>query len=330
MKNIALSNRIIIFLKKSWCDFRIRAVLFALLLFTLFIWYTLCPPADFPVRTIISIPVGIPLVDISHTLKAQHLIRSELLFEISVTLRGGERRVQAGDYFFTRPLSSESVARRFTRGEFGLTPIRVTILEGAMASEIAHIFKQKILNFNESMFLAQAQEKEGYLFPDTYFLHPNISPDESIKIMSENFNKKIAGIKDKINAFGEPLHDIIIMASIIEREAMTPEDRRFVSGILWNRMKIGMPLQVDAAFLYVNGETTAGLSLEDLKIDSPYNTYRYKGLPKGPIGNPGLDAIMATIEPQTSSYLYYLSDKQGMMHYSKTFEEHKKNKAKYL
>ncbi len=238
--------------------------------------------------------------------------------------------MQAGDYFFTEPLSSETIASRFTHGEFGLTPIRVTIPEGSAVVDIATLFKKNLWDFNDTVFITHARGKEGYLFPDTYFFPPNISSDDVIKILNENFNKKIEGIKEEIKNFGKPVREIIIMASILEREAMTPEDRRIVSGILWKRIRIGMPLQVDSAFLYVNGETTKGLSTDDLKIDSPYNTYRYKGLPKGPIGNPGLDAIMAAIEPQSSPYLYYLSDNKGVMHYSKTFEEHKKNKMKYL
>ncbi|MBI5817099.1 MAG: endolytic transglycosylase MltG [Candidatus Yonathbacteria bacterium] len=325
-----MRDRIFLFFKDLWGDIRMRYALLALFFLIIFLWCAIRPSAEFPVRTIISIEEGIPLAQISHTLKEQGVIRSELLFEVSVILRGGEKRVQAGDYFFTEPLSSPTVASRLTRGEFGLAPVRVTILEGAMVADIAKLLKQSFWNFDDAVFLAHAQDKEGFLFPDTYFFLPNTSPDDAIKVMNENFNKKIKGVEEKIKNFGKSLHDVVIMASIIEKEAMTQEDRRIVSGILWKRIKIGMPLAVDAAFLYVNGETTKGLSTNDLKIDSPYNTYRYKGLPKGPIGNPGLDAIMAAIEPQVSPYLYYLSDKQGVMHYSKTFEEHKKNKGKYL
>lgn len=328
--NADLRDRVFSFLKKLWSDIRVRYALVVLVFLMIFLWCTVRPPAEFPVRTIISIETGTVLAQISHTLKEQNVIRSEILFEISVILRSGERHVQAGDYFFTEPLSSPTIASRLTRGEFGLAPVRVTILEGAMAVEITKLLKQNFWNFDSAVFLAQAADKEGFLFPDTYFFLPNTSPDDAIRIMNENFNKKIKGIEGNINSFGKPLRDVITMASIIEKEAMTPEDRRVVSGILWKRIRIGMPLQVDAAFLYVNGETTAGLSLDDLKIDSPYNTYRYKGLPKGPIGNPGLDAILAAVEPQTSPYLYYLSDKNSVMHYSKTFEEHKRNKEKYL
>ncbi len=328
--NASARDRISLFFKKLWSDIRVRYALILFFFLVISLWCAIRPPAEFPVRTVISIQEGIPLAQISHTLKEQQVIRSELLFEVGVILRGGERRVQAGDYFFNDPVSSDIIASRLTRGEFGLTPVRATILEGFAVADIANLLKQSLWDFDDSLFLAHAKDKEGYLFPDTYFFLPNTSPNSVIKIMNENFNKKIKGVEKEIKNFGKPLRDVVIMASIIEREAMTPEDRRIVSGILWKRIRIGMPLQVDSTFLYVNGETTKGLSTDDLKIDSPYNTYRYKGLPKGPIGNPGLDAILATVEPQTSPYLYYLSDKKGVMHYAKTFEEHKKNKAKYL
>lgn len=329
-KDAFARDKIFLFFKRVWRDIRFRYAFALFFLLAVFFWCAVRPPAEFPVRTIISIEEGIPLAQISNILKEKRVIRSELLFEIGVIFRGGERRVQAGDYFFNEPLSSAVIASRLVHGEFGLTPVRVTILEGAMAAEIAKLLKQSFWNFDDAVFLASAREKEGFLFPDTYFFLPNTSPPDAIKILNDNFNKKINGIEEKITNFGKPLRDVVIMASIIEKEAMTPEDRRIVSGILWKRIKIGMPLQVDAAFLYVNGETTAGLSLNDLKIDSPYNTYRYKGLPKGPIGNPGLDAILAAIEPQTSPYLYYLSDNKGITHYAQTFDGHKENKVRYL
>ena len=120
------------------------------------------------------------------------------------------------------------------------------------------------------------------------------------------------------------------MASIIEGEAVTPEDRRIVSGILWTRMKNGMRLGVDAPFAYIMGKGSLELTQTDLATTSPYNTYRVAGLPPTPINNPGIDAIAAALAPSSTPYLYYLSDKEGSMHYARTFAEHKLNKEKYL
>lgn len=318
------------FITKIWNKPSFRYIFFTSIIAIILLLCTFRPPKEFPAQKVIQIGQGISLAQVSNLLKEEHVIRSTLLFEISVILLGGETRLQAGDYYFTKPLSLPVIASRFTHGEFGLSPMKITILEGYGVADIARVLKEKLLDFDETTFIAHARNWEGFLFPDTYFFLPHIPPDDVIKIMNDNFKRKIQPLDEKIRKFGKSEHDIVTMASIIEREAMTFEDRRMVSGILWKRIAIGMPLQVDATFLYVNGETTAHLSTQDLAIDSPYNTYRYKGLPKGPIGNPGLDAILAALEPKKSPYLYYLSDKNGTMHYSKTFEEHKSNKEKYL
>ena len=147
--------------------------------------------------------------------------------------------------------------------------------------------------------------------------------------MNNNFNEKIASTPS-IATSTFKLKDIIIMASLVELEARTTESRKIIAGILWKRLSLGMPLQVDSVFLYINGKNTYELTTMDLKIKSPYNTYLYKGLPRGPIGNPGLDALQSTVDPTKTKYLYFLSSHDGAMHYAKTFEEHKRNREKYL
>jgi len=171
---------------------------------------------------------------------------------------------------------------------------------------------------------------EGFLFPDTYLFLPNAKPSDVLAVFEENFNVKIKSIDDAIRAFKKPLKDIVIMASILEAEARTTETRRIIAGILWKRLSIGMPLQVDAPFQYIIGKNTFQLTTGDLKFDSPYNTYLYKGLPPGAIGNPGLDAILATTYPQGNDYLYFLTTDDGVAIYGRNFEEHKANKARYL
>lgn len=292
--------------------------------------YATLPPREFLSSTAVRIEEGMSLADISEALKQHNVIRSETLFEFLVIASGGEKRVMAGSYFFTEPISVFSAAYRLTHGMFGMTAVRVTFPEGISVWEMSDILFHKLSNFDTGRFAMLASSKEGYLFPDTYFFLPNASPDDVVKLMTENFNRKIAMIKETIAAFGISVHDAVIMASILEKEAATSEDRRIISGILWKRISIEMPLQVDAAFLYVNGKTTKNLRIDDLKIDSPYNTYRYKGLPKGPIGNPGLEALEDAASPQSSPYLYYLSDDEGTIYYAKNFEEHKKNKGMYL
>jgi len=187
-------------------------------------------------------------------------------------------------------------------------PIVVTIPEGFNLNQIADTFVLKLANFNKAQFLIKAKDLDGYLFPDTYFFLTSANEGEVIKSMSDNFNKKINPFLPEIISSGKTERDIIIMASLIEREAKGDTDRGIIAGILWQRIKIGMPLQVDAA----------------------PETYKTKGLPENPIGNPGLLAIKSALYPQSSPYLYYLHDKNGIVHYAKTLAEHDANIKKYL
>jgi len=287
-------------------------------------------PANFPEGGVITIERDTHLSEIAELLEREEVVRSASALRIIILLLNGERSVFAGDYYFNSKTNLLRVAQMVTRGEFGLKPVKVTIPEGATVNDMVNIF---VINFNQfsgEEFLELALPMEGYLFPDTYFFLPTVLPKKIVKVMKENFTERIQEINEDIGAFGESLDDVVIMASILEKEARTTETRRTIAGILWNRIAIGMPLQVDAAFLYINGKNTFELTLDDLQIDSPYNTYLYPGLPQGPIANPGLDALKAAINPIETNYLYYLSDLEGIMYYSKTFEEHKLNKEKYL
>ena len=147
--------------------------------------------------------------------------------------------------------------------------------------------------------------------------------------MLSNFERKmIPELKSQMQEKGKSVFEIITMASMLEKEVRSLEDKKIVSGILWKRMEAGMPLQIDATVNYITDKSDPGVSIKDTKIDSPYNTYKYPGLPKGPISNPGMDSIIAALEPIKTSYWFYLSD--GTTHFSKTLQEHAANKAKYL
>ena len=148
--------------------------------------------------------------------------------------------------------------------------------------------------------------------------------------MRSTFDDKIAIIQDDIDLSTRNMKDIIIMASILEKEASNDIDRKIISGILWKRIDTNMPLQVDVPFYYSLNKTSSQLTTENLRADSPYNTYTRKGLPIGPITNPGLASIEASLHPQLSKYWYFLSDKSGTMHYAITHDDHVANKAKYL
>jgi UPF0755 protein len=197
-------------------------------------------------------------------------------------------------------------------------------------SKIAALLSPKFRNFSADDFMKYSPEKEGYLFPDTYFFMPDIKTDGVVDILQKNFEDKIKTVEPAIVAFGKSEKEVITMASILEEEARTIEDWRIISGILWKRIEIGMPLQVDSTLGYVTGKASSELTSADLKMDSPYNTYTNKGLPPTPIANPGIETITAAVTPTTTPYLYYLSDKNGVIHYAATFADHIKNREKYL
>ncbi|KKU66579.1 MAG: Aminodeoxychorismate lyase [Parcubacteria group bacterium GW2011_GWA2_47_16] len=302
------------------------------ILILLFTFYTVSfkPPASFPVRKVITIKEKTGLNEIAGQLFALKVVRSPFWFRTFVILKSGQGGVLAGDYYFDTPLVVSGVASRMTRGNFGLTATRVTLPEGMTAAQMGVVLAGALVDFDSEEFLELAKEKEGYLFPDTYLFLPNTKSSQIIATLKDNFDKKIEGIDESIKSFGKPLKDVVVMASILEAEARTTETRRTIAGILWKRLDMGMPLQVDAPFQYIIGKNTFQLTLNDLKYDSPYNTYKYKGLPPGAIGNPGLDSLIAAVTPIKSPYLFYLSDIRGNMHYAKTFEEHVANKERYL
>ncbi len=287
-------------------------------------------PSAFPQNASITIKEGTTLSETTTLLREQNAIRSAFLFKaVTIALRG-EKGLKAGEYYFEKPLSVLELSRRLTGGFQNLTPVRVTVPEGLSNREIAAIFSKALVRFDSSLFLQLAKAEEGYLFPDTYTLLPNATEEVVIDKMQKNFTRRLLPLAEKLASFGKPLKDIITMASLVEGEARTLETRKYISGILWHRLEIGMPLQVDAVFPYILGKNTYEVTTEDLKFNSPYNTYRYAGLPPGPISNPSLGAIEATLSPTKTNYLYYLTDNGGTMRYAVSHAEHLVNRAKFL
>jgi UPF0755 protein len=168
------------------------------------------------------------------------------------------------------------------------------------------------------------------LFPDTYFFLPNATENTVIEAMRQDFDRHEITIAKEVAAFGRPLSDAVIMASIVEREASNPDDRRTIAGVLWNRIDRGMPLQTDVTFIYTLGKTDSQITMSDLQSDSLYNTYKHKGLPPTPIGSPSLDSLLSTVTPIKSNYLFYLADGQGVTHYCATFACQLQNERVYL
>jgi len=293
----------------------------------IFLWQ-ISPPLPFPSGTVVTVEDGTHLLQLSQKLQEDNVVRSPFWFRLVAITLGGERRMRAGQYLMARPQSSFVIAWRILHGNHGIETIKMTIPEGFNVARITDLFDDRFPSFDREFFLDNAPE--GYLFPDTYFMPITATASSTIKLMQDNFSRQIKKEFPEENFDGHRLGEIIIMASIIESEAKSAEDRDIISGILWKRLELDLPLQVDAAFVYVNGKTTKELTKADLGIDSPFNTYKYKGLPPTPISNPGLESIKAAINPAETKYLYFLTGDDGKMHYSETFEDHVEKKSKYI
>lgn len=265
-------------------------------------------------------------------LSQDNLIRSSTAFFVLIKLMGIERSLQAGEFRLNRTMDSKTIASELTHG---FQDTWVTTLEGWRNEEIASVLS-KNLDIPESEFLKVA--KLGYMFPDTYLVPQDASAGAVIAIFTDAFNKNVTlDMKADIRATGMSLSEVITLASIVEREGHTDEDRPVIAGILMNRLQAGWPLQADATLQYALGYQSKdktwwkkSLYDEDKKINSPYNTYANPGLPPGPISNPGLASIRAAIYPKKTDYWYYLHDPAGGVHYATTLEEHNANIEKYL
>jgi UPF0755 protein len=307
----------------------LAGIITLLLLVSAYVAFALFVPASkFPTGHVIVVASGSSLGATLDMLAAAHVIRNPLIAKAYARFMGGTLR--AGSYEFAHAYSTIGVFYDITHGVSDLAPARVTLPEGLTAHEMALVIHTALPDMDTAVFESLARPHEGYLFPDTYFILPGTTPDAIVSRMTSTFDRKITTINDKITAFKHPVSDVVIMASILEREAKTTQDRRIIAGILWKRLAKGMPLQVDATFGYIHQASGYTPTEADLKLDSPYNTYLHKGLPPTPIANPGLDALTAAVTPIPSSYVYYLTDKNGVMHYSTTYVQHTTAKAKYL
>lgn len=296
------------------------------------------PPIFFPSGGMIEVHSDTTFREVAQELADAHIIHSATVLRGLARLTGTDDAVQAGRYSFPSPVGSVVVLYRLAHG-ITMTPMaRVTFPEGTTVRDMADILSSAMPGFDEQAFLTEARPYEGYLFPDTYEFPPDASADDVVMRMRLRFKEVWGEIEEEAARFApgttlrahDSLPRIVTMASLLEKETKLGEDREIVSGILWHRVDIGMALQVDAVFGYIKGIDTYHPSGNDLEIDSAYNTYMHKDLPPGPIGNPGKDALRAALMPKSSPYLYYLSDGDGKVHYAKTFDEHKANKAKYL
>lgn len=276
-------------------------------------------PKDFDSKEeiIFHIEKGQGSKEIAFNLEKEGLIWWEPIFQIYVLSRGAAGKLQAGYYSLTPAMNIPQITEKFATGD--IIKIKITIPEGFTSEQILQ--KLQKLTISEIVSLG---EYEGYLFPDTYEITYGMEGEKIIEMMKNNFHKKTADLKIT--------PEIVIMASLLEKEVKTKEDKKIVSGIFWKRLEIVKPLESCATIAFIKGVDLWRYSYEDTRIESPYNTYLNLGLPPGPICNPGLESIQAAVYPKDSNYWYYLStpEPEGETIFSETLEEHNYAKAKYL
>lgn len=336
-------------------------VLFLALIIAVFYWQINIPVEKYSQKeTIFNIKKGDGLFDISSNLKKEGLINSKFLFNYTATVRNIQNNLQAGEYALSPTMSISKILKIINQGE--TVKQEITIIEGWGLGDIGQYLESKGLfqaeeffeiagfqnlnypkakdspepkDFSEEFGFLKEKPKnvglEGYLFPDTYEIDEEEGIENIIRKTLRNFDKKFnLELRKKVEEQGRSLYQVLTMASLLEKEVKTYEDKKNVASILWKRLRNGWPLQVDASVIYLTGKKSLSLTKEDLEKDSLYNTYKYLGLPLGPICNPGLDSIKATIYYEENPYWFYLTTPEGETIFSKTLEEHNTNKWKYI
>ncbi|MDR5708319.1 MAG: endolytic transglycosylase MltG [Armatimonadota bacterium] len=283
----------------------------------------------------VEIPVGMSAGEIAQILKQRGLIRSVVVFSLYSRVLGFHHRLRAGEYEVSPSESVEQILRRMWAGD--VVRHRLTLPEGITAQEVARRIERAGLG-RAGRFLALVQQParfwipqmqgnragslEGYLFPDTYLLPRGLPEEEIVRILVARFEEATRALLSRPLPLGLSPHEVVTVASLVEREARVPRERARIAGVIYNRLRAGMPLQIDASVLYALGIHRPVVRARDLEVDSPYNTYRAKGLPPGPIASPGLAALRAAVEPEQHGYYYYVAQGDGTHLFSRTFEEH--------
>ena len=292
-------------------------------------------------QTDVIIPRGATFSEVVAALQDKGVLQHALAFRLLARLRHVDADVKAGEYRFPAHQTTDEILKRLVRGE--QFAVWVTIPEGYTAREIARTLASRALgdaSAYEHAFLhaggtsvggVRTPNLEGYLFPSTYLIPTGDSPDQVTKILVDQFHKELPrDAAARAKALGRTVPEVIVIASLIEREGKADEDRPVIASVIYNRLRQGMPLEVDASIEYTFAEHHDVITKRDLEIDSPYNTYRHTGLPPTPIASPGKASLDAAFRPATTDYLYYVAKPDGHSAFAKTLQEHNANVARYL
>ena len=307
------------------------------------VWYLLLlyVPAGDGARVYgLTVPRGAGFASVAQELKQAGLIRSSLHLRLVARLRGLDRKVQTGDYRISNAMLPVQILEKLANGQtdackFTL-PEGYTMYQAAELMEKQGIFdRKKFLSACENRVLLQelgidAKTVEGYLFPGTYSVGFHMDEQGMVTEMVREFRRRLDGVKALLDASHLSLGQVVTLASMIEREAVSSEEKPLIASVFLNRLRIGMPLQSDPTAIYGVRVFGGTVTRQDLQRDSPYNTYRIKGLPVGPIGNPGLEALQAVLQPARTDYLYFVARKNGTHQFSRTLAEHNQGVNRFL
>ena len=290
---------------------------------------------------IFEVQPGMTLKQVALELSSQGLIISPSAFQGIAYIQDKEQQIMVGEYSLSPSMLPAEIIHRLTSGKTILYPL--TIPEGYRITEIASLLHTQGLA-NPEVFILQTKDKdlirsldiptdslEGYLFPETYHLSKFTTENKIVRTMVSTFKEQVLKPQLLKNVKESPLswHEIITLASLIEKETGLDSERKIISSVFHNRLKKNMRLQTDPTVIYAIEKFDGNIRKRDLKIDSPYNTYKYKGLPPGPISSPGIKSIVAAISPIKSNHLYFVSRKDGSHHFSSTLAEHNRAVKKY-
>ena len=291
------------------------------------------PPTSSEEIVNFEVPLGSSSRAIAKRLAEQKLIRSEYAFHIMVRHRGTGRRLRAGIYALRRNMALWQIVDEFEKGQ--VTLVSLTVPEGLTTTAIAELWETTGFGtaaaFREACgsprllkrYGLEGKSIEGYLFPNTYKFAKGTTAEKAVEMMLSEFKQRWTETFDEAaENLGLTQHEIVTLASVIEKEAGSKSERPRVASVFHNRLKQKWRLQADPTVLYALGNPKRLLTRADLRVDSPYNTYKYKGLPPGPIANPGIDSIRATLYPEKTDYFYFVAIGEGKHHFSKTLSEH--------
>lgn len=324
----------------------LRSFTIVLIIFTAFAVWTVYAPDELEEPVQITIEPGASVNEIIDALSDQGVIDNELFAKLYIKLQGMASRLQAGEYTFSDKVSLATVFEKLVSPQGSQAEIILTFPEGWTIDDMAeYVGAQTDLSVSSEAFITASEDLsllpdgihipkgrdlEGYLFPDTYHVFEDVTAEELIKKMLVNFNSKVTDeMRTEIDAQNRTLDEVVILASMLEKELLSINERKLGADVFLKRLEIGMGLQADSTVNYITKKKTSRASAEDIKIDSPYNTYKHRGLPPGPISNPGFDSLEAAIYPTGNAYYYFLTTPEGDAIFSTTLEEHNTAKRRY-